>query len=424
MNSPIPTSSYRTFKGKTLRMQDKGPLRGLLPDNEMQEITKEDLYVNWSGAPIPTRMWEEIKAFMLWTNEKYNSEAQLRLFYNVDKLKWKVAVFPQVVGTGLRSNERKNTDTPEFNEVLATVPNHKGWMEYGSVHHHCNISAFQSGVDEDDELTRPGIHITLGHMDRDVLDFDARLVDGKVCYNVDPTQWVQSSNKPFWLNAPKKLKFPKKWKKFLSTKPDTTYAVPPKWSQGYNVYRAGGYYQANGMVPKKSKTAPRRQPSKNLLPPAAKSVVDFCLSNAAMRKSIQDQMENFNMIGGDFEFLDNVLKVQSIAGSGAKFVAKVKESDSVVEAIRSSGTYSAMVDTADQLESAAEFLRELCWIEAVYLSVSKNPSVYDCSGARRNLLGIVRAVADEIEEPDDKEGPIAKARAVTNYPDDDDYWDY
>jgi hypothetical protein len=36
----------------------------------------------------------------------------------------------------------------------------------GTIHSHCNFSAFHSGTDTHDEETFDGIHITLGHVDR------------------------------------------------------------------------------------------------------------------------------------------------------------------------------------------------------------------------------------------------------------------
>jgi proteasome lid subunit RPN8/RPN11 len=41
-----------------------------------------------------------------------------------------------------------------------------GWKVVGTIHSHCDFSAFHSGVDTDDEADFDGLHITLGHVNR------------------------------------------------------------------------------------------------------------------------------------------------------------------------------------------------------------------------------------------------------------------
>jgi hypothetical protein len=181
MNSMLMVHNGRAFKEQTL-----GTLSGWIvePIEELEKLPP----LNYSGVKIPTRLWDRIKNFMLWSYQEFNSEAQLRLYFNENSNRWRAVAFPQYIGTGLYSEEIK--DHEDRDKVFELVSESKGWREFGSVHHHCNIGAFQSGTDHKDEKTRPGVHITLGHLDKDVYDIHARTVFRGVTYATDFKQWV------------------------------------------------------------------------------------------------------------------------------------------------------------------------------------------------------------------------------------------
>ena len=48
------------------------------------------------------------------------------------------------------------------------------WLYFGTVHHHCSASAFQSSTDEQNEWNQDGLHITVGRMDQERQDLHAR----------------------------------------------------------------------------------------------------------------------------------------------------------------------------------------------------------------------------------------------------------
>ena len=59
------------------------------------------------------------------------------------------------------------------------------WLYFGTVHHHCSASAFQSSTDEQNEWNQDGLHLTVGRMDADQHDVHARLyLDGN-CFEPD-----------------------------------------------------------------------------------------------------------------------------------------------------------------------------------------------------------------------------------------------
>lgn len=59
------------------------------------------------------------------------------------------------------------------------------WLYFGTVHHHCSASAFQSSTDEQNEWNQDGLHITVGRMDQERHDLHARFYLGGNCFEPD-----------------------------------------------------------------------------------------------------------------------------------------------------------------------------------------------------------------------------------------------
>jgi hypothetical protein len=60
-----------------------------------------------------------------------------------------------------------------------------GWYAVGTIHSHCNFGAFHSGTDQHDMSGMPGLHITIGHVDRDWPEFAVALSANKQQFDVD-----------------------------------------------------------------------------------------------------------------------------------------------------------------------------------------------------------------------------------------------
>lgn len=163
------------------RMQ--GPIAVLLEDYPDTEPV-----IHWHGKKIPKWLWNGIKSFMTWSYGEFKSEAQIRLFYNEQSEKWRAVAFPQYIGTGMFSEEIKDHENNAG--LLKFVAAADGWSEFGTVHHHCTAGAFQSGTDLKDEIDRPGVHITLGHITSATLDVHTRVVFRKIQYKAVFEEWV------------------------------------------------------------------------------------------------------------------------------------------------------------------------------------------------------------------------------------------
>jgi len=198
---------------KVLTQQDQELFSGLLP-TMIPEPKKEELQVAWKGAKIPHKLWQTCLAFLKWTYDKYKSEATMRLAYNRESRKWAAIVLPQEICGGLTAQEFDEHDNLE--EAEEAVRKH-GFTYMGTIHHHCGVSAFQSGTDLDDELTQgSGVHFTVGFLNRDHFDLDVRVVVAGFNYPHQKIEdWIDSSNKN---RLDRHATFPRTWKKRMVKK--------------------------------------------------------------------------------------------------------------------------------------------------------------------------------------------------------------
>tara|TARA_E500000318_G_scaffold44199_1_gene41758 strand:+ start:1837 stop:2997 length:1161 start_codon:yes stop_codon:yes gene_type:complete len=121
----------------------------------------EELSAEWHGKKIPSHIWFEILAFMKASQAKFSSETMLFLYYDENSTEpWSYWVPPQKT-SGM--TVKSDPDNPEFVKQRQNYPD----TMFGTVHHHCTSSAFQSGTDEADETTREGFHFTVGKLGKD-----------------------------------------------------------------------------------------------------------------------------------------------------------------------------------------------------------------------------------------------------------------
>lgn len=154
----------------------------------------------WRGGKISWELWEQICAFMRWSQATYKCEALITLFYNKATGEWKAWPFPQhPVGMTIRYETNHPLYAPDRKQFG------NDWIQLGSVHHHCTATAFQSGTDKSDEEDRDGIHITLGEMDKDRLSMDWRQVFDQVQSDANAINWIEMP--PHVMAIPYELRF-------------------------------------------------------------------------------------------------------------------------------------------------------------------------------------------------------------------------
>lgn len=174
------------FKG--YRLFPLEPLLGITP--------KEKIGLEWNGGKIPVEtVWHPLCAFFEEQFALTGGEAQARLFYNPKDRTWKVWAFPQVWSTGMTTNELPDHPTwKEQDEAIGA-----DYIVWGTVHHHCKWSAFQSGTDRDNETTQNGIHITIGKVSLGEYDLHGRICFGGIHYDCLWSEWFHLNPIPRWV---------------------------------------------------------------------------------------------------------------------------------------------------------------------------------------------------------------------------------
>ncbi|HSS95486.1 MAG TPA: hypothetical protein VLK33_00570 [Terriglobales bacterium] len=155
---------------------------GLLDCVFTHKIQSATATAEYKGPLIDPILWKEVLAFFQWTYDTTHSESQVRLFINTNEHRWSAWAFPQEARTGMTSNE---LDTPDMKEQRAAFSDAQGWVYFGTVHHHCDMGAFQSGTDQANEVGIDGLHITVGFMGRDRYDLHARFCLGGFQFEPD-----------------------------------------------------------------------------------------------------------------------------------------------------------------------------------------------------------------------------------------------
>jgi hypothetical protein len=182
-----PSKEYTVFKDKVY-VKKEAKLYNLW--NEVS-IPKHAPYPEWKGAKLPFQIWTELVAWCQVTQKKFKSEAMALLFYNVEENDWQYWIPPQKT-----AGMTVETDANDPRYSKERVKYHD--LQFGTVHHHCTMSAFQSGTDHSDEIDREGFHFTIGKLNEKKLDIHARLClegssyDIPVHFLVDMPDWAQN----------------------------------------------------------------------------------------------------------------------------------------------------------------------------------------------------------------------------------------
>lgn len=161
---------------------------GLLSCHIDYEIKAGKGRLDYTGPKFDPAMWHQVLSFFRWTYKEMDSESQVRLYVNAQLGRWGAWAFPQEAGTGMSARELVTVETPE--QAVARFASWGSepsgdWVYFGTVHHHCSASAFQSGTDEENERNQDGLHLTVGRMEAERHDLHARFYLAGNCFAPD-----------------------------------------------------------------------------------------------------------------------------------------------------------------------------------------------------------------------------------------------
>ena len=186
----MPKKKYYVISESKLHEEVKNKLFTTYKPIELPVV--QDLTPEWHGKKIPLAMWQEILAFMKHSYDELKSETMCFLYYDEKKAQpWSFWVPPQIT-SGM--TVKSDPEHINFQAQRAQYPD----IMFGTVHHHCSTSAFQSGTDEADETNREGFHFTIGNLDKEDIDIHFRWCLDNQCHELDDLSVaVDGAESPF-----------------------------------------------------------------------------------------------------------------------------------------------------------------------------------------------------------------------------------
>jgi len=177
---------------KLYREDDKG----LYTDYVLCEADAGDATPRWTGPKIPFGMFREMTAWCEETQARLKSEAMVLLFLDEND-QWKHWYCPQETsGMSVESDDKSALYIAE----RKTFPD----RQLGTLHHHCNVGAFQSGTDSSDEDDRDGLHFTIGNLGSKEYSLHARFCINGESHDCPTESLVEA---PLWMeNVPESVR--------------------------------------------------------------------------------------------------------------------------------------------------------------------------------------------------------------------------
>jgi hypothetical protein len=155
---PSGKNFYMVTGNGTFMHKDSGNIQAIVPVSGVGGLGFLEASCRLRMAKISALTAARALTFFRKVFASYRSEAEVMLLYN-DKERQYDLYCPEQRVTGGHVDYKLGDDYQKFLQTLG-----KDWKSVGTIHSHCDFSAFHSGTDVDDEANQDGIHITFGHV--------------------------------------------------------------------------------------------------------------------------------------------------------------------------------------------------------------------------------------------------------------------
>jgi Prokaryotic homologs of the JAB domain len=177
----------------------------LLPEKKMPDLGRVGYaqgVFSWKGEKIPGRIISQAQDFFKRIYMKHHAEAEVLITMHNETGEFRLFIpYQRVSHAGVKS-------------IYEPTHVNKNYTVVGTLHSHCDFSAFHSGTDSGDASDMDGVHFTIGHNMRDVPEIVAMVaMNGKEFHYKDPAEIADieygTETAPAWwdqyilLSAPK-----------------------------------------------------------------------------------------------------------------------------------------------------------------------------------------------------------------------------
>lgn len=156
----------------------------LVPVDGIPWLQEPDLEFRLDLPKIPGRIIGQALTFFREVFRLYESESYVTLLYSKKLGQYMLWCPKQKVSRASVNYDR--TDLPSFEDRGNNVKENDNWQLVGTIHSHCDFSAFHSSTDTGDEASFDGIHITLGHVNRQQFSMVASVAMNDKRESLDP----------------------------------------------------------------------------------------------------------------------------------------------------------------------------------------------------------------------------------------------
>lgn len=147
----------------------------------LDHLPKWDPVIDLRIPNLPAPLLSQVGSFFRWANVRKQAEAIVLLFLNQDTGEWSVDAPSQWVPI---DKYGKTWMSLEYDPGSIQRP--KDSLLYGTIHSHCDGSAFHSSTDQHDEKYGDGLHVTFGRVMSPVPDLAASFVSNTARFKYEP----------------------------------------------------------------------------------------------------------------------------------------------------------------------------------------------------------------------------------------------
>jgi PRTRC genetic system protein A len=184
--------------------RNHGWFRTCVPtDRGPAELEEQETCGEFNYPQIPKLLFEQAIRFFRYITRHRGWESALILVWNKQTESMELVCPDQKASSG------------SVNYDIPNLPPHL--MVIGDLHSHCDFNAFASGIDKDDEVHRPGLHVIIGLLSNKVPDYYCGVVVDSERFDIDdltevvedfanvdtegedcPKEWVDKVQKHAW----------------------------------------------------------------------------------------------------------------------------------------------------------------------------------------------------------------------------------